>query len=149
MKMSHRKFLIAAAIPVILAALPGTASALCAGPATWDSSVKVRANDQIGWGTDIGAGFTIAPYVVIGTCGSIGVDNQGGAIYRNSELGNGVTMQGGSIIGSYSVIGSNSTMDASKVASHTTVGSSTNIVAGSEAGQSKRASGSVANDEIQ
>ena len=141
MKWNHGKFLITAAIPAIVAALPGvTFAANCnssgqpLGAATWDSSVIVPRTATIGDGTEIGPGVTIGQYARIGTCSTIGMDGAGGGVAKYTQLGNNVTMRNGSVIGYSSRLGDGSIIDGSNIGHNSTIDISADISGGSWVG---------------
>jgi UDP-3-O-[3-hydroxymyristoyl] glucosamine N-acyltransferase len=133
MKWSHGKFLIAAAIPVIVAAVPGVTFATCStpgqpdGPPTWDPSVSIPRTATIGWGTDIGPGVTISRYVHIGICGQIGMDGNGGSLSAKASLGDNVIMDNGSGLSTKAHVGDNSHIDGSRIGSYANVGAGSKL----------------------
>jgi UDP-3-O-[3-hydroxymyristoyl] glucosamine N-acyltransferase len=136
MKRNHGKFLIVAAIPVIVATLPSVTFAACDSsvPPIWDSSVRIPRTASIGGGTVIGPNVTISSYVRIGTCAQIGVDNMGGSISSRAKIGNDVIMSGGSGIGGSASIGAGSTIAGSKVNSNADIGGGSTISGASVVG---------------
>lgn len=144
MKRNHGKFLIVAAIPLIVAASPTLAFTCNPNvPPTWDPSVSVPRTATIGWGTVIGKNVTISSYVKIGTCGDIGTDGNGGSISSRATLDNNVTMSNGSGIGGSASIGAGSTIDGSKVNSHADIGPGSTITGGAVGSYSKVGAGAT------
>ena len=149
MKQSYGKFLIALAMPVIVAAVPSVTYATCTngvpdGPPTWDPSVTVPKTARIGDGTDIGPNVTIGGYAIIGACGQIGLDGQGVALGMRSKVGQNGVITGQSKVGyrskvygnvtlnstlinGNSVVGAGSIISNTAIASHVQIGGNSNI----------------------
>ena len=106
MKRSHGKFLIAAVIPVMIAAVPSVSFATCIGgvpqgPATWDPAVRIPRTTAIGAGTDIGPAVSIGGYVDIGQCGQVGMDSSAVRVGSRAQIGDGVSLTNASTIGGH------------------------------------------------
>ena len=133
MKRSYGKLLVAASIPLMIAAEPAvTLAANCTGDgtptkaATIAPGAKVNRTARIGAGTEIGPNVTIGRRVHIGTCSTIGIPAGTVSIATKASLGDGVTINSGSVARDGRV-GDGSTLDGTSVGVKARVGANATV----------------------
>jgi UDP-3-O-[3-hydroxymyristoyl] glucosamine N-acyltransferase len=143
MKQNYRKFLIAAAIPVIVASVPGVTFADCSdNPPTsssapsWDSGVRVPKTATVGNGTVITAPATIGGYAKIDVCANIGDGSGTVRIGSSARVGYLTIIDGATTVGGSANVGNGVTINGSSLASSARIGDGSTISGGAYIGGS-------------